>query len=278
MSKDKIRPGVRNAIIATLLVCIIAELIGPLKFEIKGVTIQIGTLIWAILIAILLSPDLLGKVIPIIKKIIGQDEIKVSPFLLSLTLYPLAIMFGISAGPQIGVVLRAGPALLLQELGNLSTMLIALPLALLMGLGRTSVGATFSLCRDTALGIIGDKYGLESREGMGTLGVYISGSIFGTLLYSLLAPIGLAIGLHPFSLAMASGMGSASMMSAATSALINSTGPEFHQQILAYSATSGLLTAVTGVYVEIFISLPLANLYYDKISKPIGRLTNRKMY
>lgn len=272
--KEKI--AIRNAIIVTLIICIIAELIGPLKFEIKGIAIQIGTLIWAILIGIALSPDLLGKLIPAINKLIGKEEIKISPFLLSLTLYPLAIMFGISAGPQIGVVLRAGPALLLQEAGNLFTMFIALPIAVFMGLGRSSVGATFSLCRDTALGIIGDKYGLESREGMGTLGVYISGSIFGTLFYSLLAPLGLAIGFHPYALAMASGMGSASMMSAATSALVNSTSPDLHQQILAYSATSGLLTAVTGVYMEIFVALPLANWYYNKISGPIEKFKLNK--
>lgn len=259
--------GVRNAIIGSLLVCIIAELIGPLKFSIKEIDIQIGTLIWAIVLAILLSPDLLGKVIPKLKDFIGEKEIKISPHLLSLTLYPLGIMFGISAGPQIGVVLRAGPALLLQEFGNIMTMLIALPLAMLMGLGRSSVGATFSLCRDTALGIIGDKYGLESPEGMGTLGVYISGSVFGTIFYSILAPLGLAIGFHPFALAMASGMGSASMMGAATTSLINSTAPVLHEQILAYSATSGLLTAVTGIYSEIFIALPLANFYYKKLSK-----------
>lgn len=66
-------------------------------------------------------------------------------------------MFGINAGPKVGIVLQAGPALLFQEAGNMMTMLIALPLGLLLGLGRSAVGGTFSLCRDTALGIIGDK-------------------------------------------------------------------------------------------------------------------------
>ncbi|MDY5097010.1 DUF3100 domain-containing protein [Clostridium sp.] len=45
-----------------------------------------------------------------------------------------------------------------QETGNVMTMLIALPLGVLLGLGRSAVGGTFSLCRDTALGIIGDKF------------------------------------------------------------------------------------------------------------------------
>ncbi|MGN8799634.1 DUF3100 domain-containing protein [Candidatus Merdisoma sp. HCP28S3_D10] len=184
-------------------------------------------------------------------------------------------MFGISAGPKVGIVLQAGPALLLQELGNLATMLIALPLGLLIGLGRSAVGGTFSLCRDTALGIIGDKYGLESREGMGTLGTYISGSVFGTLFYSFLAPVGLLLGFHPFALAMASGMGSASMMNAATAALTSAAPAMYSEQILAYSATSGLLTAVTGVYVEMFVALPLANWYYKRVNPGIERFRQR---
>ena len=252
----KERTGTVNCMIATIIICIIAELIGPLQFKVMGIDVKILTMIWVIIMGILLSPTLLGKVIPPLKKFISNAE----------------IMFGINAGPKVGIVLQAGPALLFQEAGNMMTMLIALPLGLLLGLGRSAVGGTFSLCRDTALGIIGDKYGLESREGMGTLGTYISGSVFGTLFYSFLAPIGLAIGFHPYALAMASGMGSASMMNAATAALTNAAAPMYAEQILAYSATSGLLTAVTGVYVEMFLALPLANWYYNRVNPGIEKL------
>ena len=268
----KKRTGTVNCMIAALVLCVLAELIGPLKFKVAGVDVTILTMIWVIIMGILLSPMLLGKVIPPLKKFISSAEIKRAPYLLSLTLYPLGIMFGINAGPKIGIVLQAGPALLLQEVGNMMTMLIALPLGLLIGLGRSAVGGTFSLCRDTALGIIGDKYGLESREGMGTLGTYISGSVFGTLFYSFLAPHGLMIGFHPYALAMASGMGSASMMNAATAALTSAAPAAFTEQILAYSATSGLLTAVTGIYVEMFVALPLANWYYRCINPTIEKI------
>ncbi len=273
----KQRTGTVNCMIAALVLCVIAELIGPLKFEVAGVGVTILTMIWVIIMGILLSPMLLGKIIPPLKKFISSAEIRRAPFLLSLALYPLGIMFGINAGPQIGIVLKAGPALILQEAGNMMTMLIALPLGLLIGLGRSAVGGTFSLCRDTALGIIGDKYGLESREGMGTLGTYISGSIFGTLFYSFLAPVGLLIGFHSYALAMASGMGSASMMNAATAALVDAAPVMYTEQIVAYSATSGLLTAVTGVYVEMFLSLPLANWYYRRVNPAIEGL-RRKLF
>lgn len=268
----KKRTGTINCLIAALVLCLIAEMIGPLEFTIAGVGVKIMTMIWVIIMGMLLSPLLLGRIIPPLRKFISSAEIKRAPFLLSLTLYPLGIMFGISAGPQVGVVLKAGPALLLQEFGNVMTMLVALPIGVLLGLGRSAVGSTFSLCRDTALGIIGDKYGLESREGMGTLGTYISGSVFGTLFFSFLAPLGLAIGFHPYALAMASGMGSASMMNAATAALTQAAPAMLSEQIIAYSATSGMLTAVTGVYVEMFLSLPLANWYYRRVSPVLGRL------
>ena len=41
------------------------------------------------------------------------------------------------------------------------------------------------------------------------------------------------------------------MMQAATAALVNAA-PAYEEQILAYSAASGLLTSVTGVYMELF--------------------------
>lgn len=268
----KTRTGTVNCILAAVIICTIAELIGPLAFTVMGVEVKILTMIWVIIMGMLLSPMLLGKLIPPIRKAISSAEIKRAPFLLSLTLYPLGIMFGINAGPKVGIVLQAGPALLLQEAGNIMTMLMALPIGVMIGLGRSAVGGTFSLCRDTALGIIGDKYGLESREGMGTLGTYISGSVFGTLFFSFLAPLGLAIGFHPYALAMASGMGSASMMNAATAALTNAAPAMFSEQIIAYSATSGLLTAVTGVYVEMFVALPLANWYYRRVAPAIENL------
>ena len=80
------------------------------------------------------------------------------------------------------------------------------------------------------------------------------------------------IGFHPYALAMASGMGSASMMNAATAALTSAAPAAFTEQILAYSGTSGLLTAVTGIYVEMFVALPLANWYYRRINPTIEKI------
>lgn len=274
------KKGIVNNLVIALIICTVAEWIGPINIKIGTFSIKILSIIWAILIGTVISPYLLGEYIPIIKKIITNIEIKKASNLLSIALYPLGVLFGIYAGPRFGIIFEAGPALILQELGNTFTMVIALPLGILLGLRRSAFGGTFSLCRDTALGIIGDKYGLESEEGMGTLGVYIFGSIFGTLVFTILAPLGLSIGFHPFALAMASGMGSGSMMGAATASLVEASPKILSRDIMAYSATSGLLTAVFGVYVEMFFSLPVANWYYYKIKplcdKLIGNNSNIK--
>ena len=261
-----------NLLLIAVIVVPISEFFGPLTLKIGGVKMSILPMLYALTICILLTPYLLGRHISFLRKFISDKEIRTAAPLIALTLYPLGILFGIFAGPKVGIIIQGGPALILQELGNLATMLIALPIALALGLGRTAWGATYSLGRDTALGITADRYGLNSPEGMGTLGTYIVGSVVGTIYFSLLAPLGLGLGLHPFALAMASGMGSASMMGAATASLASCVPANMQEYVYAYSATSGLLTGVTGVYVELFVAFPLANYYYRKMHPFFAKL------
>ena len=53
------------------------------------------------------------------------------------------------------------------------------------------------------------------------------------------------------------------MMTAASSALAEIV-PDMKDTILAYAATSNMLTGVTGMYVVIFIGLPIVNGLYKK--------------
>lgn len=185
---------------------------------------MILTMIWVIIMGILLSPTLLGKVIPPLKKFISSAEIKRAPFLLSLTLYPLGIMFGINAGPKVGIVLQAGPALLFQEAGNMMTMLIALPLGLLLGYEECVVERSlFAEIRHLVLSEINMVWNPEKEWNTWNL---ILAEVY-LVLSSILSwhRSGYAIGFHPYALAMASGMGSASMMNAATAALTNAAAP-----------------------------------------------------
>ncbi len=169
-------------------------------------------------------------------------------------------------GPNVSEVIKAGPALILQELGNLASVLIAMPLAILLGMRREAVGACSSISREPSLGVIGEKYGINSPEGTGVLGTYIVGSVLGTVFFGIISPVGLTFGLHPLSLAVACGLGSGSMMAAASASLSNAV-PEMSGQILAFAATSNMLAAVTGMYALIFLALPLSNFIYKLLRK-----------
>jgi len=164
---------------------------------------------------------------------------------------------------------QAGPAFILQEFGNLGTILIGLPVALMLGLRREAIGATVSICREPTLGIIAERYGINSPEGTGVLATYLVGTVLGTIFYALLGSIATLTKLHPYALAMACGMGSASMMTASAGALA-ATVPEMADTILAYAATSNMLTGIDGVYAEVFLALPFVNWLYKKIGPKEG--------
>ena len=57
---SKVRTGTVNCMIAALIICLIAEAIGPLEFQVMGIDVRIMTMIWAIIIGILLS-SFVGK-------------------------------------------------------------------------------------------------------------------------------------------------------------------------------------------------------------------------
>ena len=149
--------------------------------------------------------------------------------------------------------------------------IIRLPVALLLGMGREGFGATVSICREDTLGLIGERYGMSSPEGMGTMGTYMVGNLFRTIFFGLLASIGLMTGLHPYALAMACGVGSATMMTASSQALAAAV-PEMSEEILAYAATSNICSSIDGLYMTLFIGIPVANFIYKKMA---GKKNNR---
>ena len=176
-----------------------------------------------------------------------------------------AAKLGAAAGPNLPKLIAAGPALILQEFGNLGTIFLGLPVALLLGMGREGFGATVSICREDTLGLIGERYGMSSPEGMGTMGTYMVGNLFGTIFFGLLASIGLMTGLHPYALAMACGVGSATMMTASSQALAAAL-PEMSEEILAYAATSNICSSIDGLYMTLFLGIPIANFIYKKMA------------
>ena len=256
--------------LTVLLIVIVTEMIGILTFSVGPGQVVLLPMLFAVVIGILITPQLLGKVFGFLKGIISMEEVELAGPMVMLSLLPLGVKYGTLVGPNIVQVVKAGPAFLLQEIGNLGTIFIALPLALLLGMGREAVGATASISREPTLGVIGERYGISSPEGTGVLGTYLTGTVFGTIFFGLLGALSVNTGLHPYALAMACGMGSGSMMTAASGSLAEAV-PEMKDTILAYAATSNMLTGVTGLYSVIFLGLPLVNFLYDKLAPIIGK-------
>ncbi len=257
--------------IAVLAIVIVSELIGIIKIPLGPGSVVLLPMLFAVILGLLITPDILGKPIKALRKVISDDEMELAGPLVMISLLPLGVKYGTLVGPNILKIVQAGPAFLLQELGNVFTPIIALPLALILGLNREAIGATVSICREPTLGVIGERYGMNSPEGTGVLGTYMIGTVLGTIFFGILGSLALYTGLHPYALAMASGMGSGSMMTAASTALATAAPAGMSDTILAYAATSNMLTGVTGMYSVIFIALPLTNLYYKKLYPILGK-------
>ena len=235
----------------------LTEYIGTFQISVGPGVILLLPMLYAVVIGIILYFT------PLVSE---KQSLNAEPLVfISVTL--LIAKFGVQAGPEIAIILEAGPALVLQELGNLGTILVALPLAMFLGLKREAIGMTHSIGREGNLALITDKYGLSSPEGRGVMAIYIFGTVFGSIF------IGLASGffasvtpIHPYAFAMATGVGSGSMTAAALGPLVAGF-PEMADTITAFSGASNLLTTVTGLYMSILVGLPLTVKLYELLDK-----------
>lgn len=232
---------------------IIGELIGVQQFKVGPGTALLLPMLYALVIGIFLGPRFL--------KIANEKDMDDASPLITLSVLILVAKLGTTVGPNLPVIVESGIPLLLQEFGNLGTLAIGMPVAVLLGFRREAIGATFSQAREGSLAIIGDVYGLDSPEGRGVLGVYIFGTVLGAIYQGITAGFIASLGIfHPYAIGMACGIGSASMMSAA-SASSAAVLTEYSDEVLSFAATSNLLTSASGLYMMIFISIPLAEWY-----------------
>lgn len=259
-----------KVIITSLIIVIISEMIGKIAIPVWKVSIILFPMLYAVVIGLFITPDLLGKKIKALRKLVDQEEIVLAGELVGMGLLILGVKYGTLAGPNIQKILTAGPAFLAQECGHLLSPLVALPLALLLGMKREAVGATSSISREPSLGVISEKYGINSPEGSGVLGTYLIGTVIGTIIFGILGSVSIYSGIHPYALGMACGVGSGSMMTAAA-ALTEVVPPDMKDTVLAYAATSNMLSGITGVNFLIFVTLPLTNKMYSVLEPILGR-------
>ncbi len=246
-----------HAIVLALIV--VAELIGTHPLQIGIGRIVLVPMLYALLLGILTTPKFL--------KISSQKEMLSASSMVGVTLMILMARYGTLVGPTLPKILAASPALILQEFGNLGTVLLGVPIAVFLGLKRETIGAAHSIAREPNVALIGEKFGIDGPEGRGVMGVYIAGTVFGTIFFGLMASVFAAVTpLHPYALAMASGVGSASMMTAAVGSLA-AMYPNMADQLAAFGAASNMLSGLDGLYMSVWIGLPMTEWLYKKFYK-----------
>jgi hypothetical protein len=253
-----------------LAMTLIAELIGPITLPLGSTKVTLLPLVWGMLLG--MFAGIIANKLPPGWGVRRAEQQKASAIIQVAVLIFVADL-ALLVGAALPKLIHSGWALAFQELGHFfGTIVIALPLALLLGIKREAVGATYSVGREPNLAIIGEKYGLSSAEGRGVLAEYVTGTVVGAVFISVLASLIASTGLfNPLALAMGAGVGSGSMMAAATGGIVAQSPPAMAHDIAAFAAASNLITTTVGTYFTLFISLPLANFIYRVLEPMIGR-------
>jgi MFS family permease len=257
------KAGARLTLPVAALAFVIAlavQFIGQAKIDVGIGAIVIFPMVWGLILGLLVS---IQKFKPL-----GLDLQRIAAALVGVAVLLLVARLAFNIGPSLPSLIKAGPALLLQEVGHLlGTIMLALPLAVLLRMGKATVGATFSLDREPSFAMVSEKYGPDSDQYRGVLAMYVFGTLFGAVFIALLTSLVANWKIFdPLALAMGAGVGSGSMM-AASSASIIAAYPADQEAILGMAAVSNLITTILGVYVGIYIALPLADRFYKLLTR-----------
>lgn len=266
--KSRIKTEYKIYLLALLFIAA-ADSIGQIQIPLGSGKFILFPIFYSLILGILSGPQ--------VTKIIGSRQVKAASKLVIVAICPFIAKLGINAGASLEVVLSAGPALILQEFGNLGTILLAMPLALLLGLKRESVGATHSINRESNLALITDMYGPDSPEARGSLSIYIVGGMVGTIYFGFMVSVIAVLGIfHPYALGMASGVGAGIMMASATASLAE-IYPAMADQISALASASETISGIDGIYMTIFLGIPLCNFLYRKLEPKLGRIADQRV-
>lgn len=253
-----------TVVVVSLLVSVAAVLIGTHKFQLGPAAVVLFPIIWAVVIGGIIGTQR-------VRRLSGSSR-AVATLLLEIGIVVFLAKLGTTIGPSLTKFTELGPAILLQEVGHIfGTVILALPVAVALGLGRVAVGATWSIDRESYLAFAIQRFGVRSGEYRGVFSVWLLGSLFGAVFISLLAGFLGGLGIFdPRALALGLGLGSASMMLGGVGAL-SLLYPDQAGEIMALAAISNLVTNIVGFYAGVFLALPLCRRLYSFWSRLFGR-------
>ena len=180
----------------------------------------------------------------VIADFIGQIEVPVGPG--KLILFPIfyALILGIISGPEILKFFKT------KEVKAASGLVIV---------------AIY-------LALVTNMFGPDSPETRGSLSIYVVGGMVGTIYFGFLATMTAAIGFfHPYALGMASGVGAGILMASSVASL-TAVYPDMAAQISALASTSETISGLTGIYVAIFVGIPLTKKLYEVLEPRFAKL------
>jgi len=254
--------------IAAVIFILIADSIGQIQIPLGPGQFILFPIFYALIMGVLSGPQA--------TKIMKSNEVKAASKLVIVAICPFIAKLGINAGASLETVVSAGPALLLQEFGNLGTILLAMPLAILLGMKREAIGATHSINRESNLALITDVYGPDSPEARGSLSIYVVGGMIGTIYFGFMVSVIAMLDIfHPYALGMASGVGAGILMASAVASLTE-IFPAMADQISALASASETISGIDGIYMSLLIGLPLCNWLYKVLEPRIGRFGGKR--
>ena len=265
--KERLKAEYKIYLIAFVFI-LIADSIGQIQIPLGPGQFILFPIFYALIMGVLSGPQ--------VTKIMKSKQVKAASKLVVMAICPFIAKLGINAGASLETVVSAGPALLLQEFGNLGTILLAMPLAVLLGMKREAIGATHSINRESNLALITDVYGPDSPEARGSLSIYVVGGMIGTIYFGFMVSVIAILGIfHPYALGMASGVGAGILMASAVASLTE-IYPAMADQISALASASETISGIDGIYMALFIGLPLCNWLYKVLEPRIGRFGEKR--
>lgn len=243
---------------------LIADNIGQIRIPVGRGMFILFPIFYAIILGILSGPQVM--------KIVDNKHVKAASRLVVVGICPFIAKLGITAGANIDMILHSGPALLLHGFGNLLGIVLALPVAILLGMKREAVGACQSINREYHMALINNIYGPDSAEARGSLSIYVVGGMVGTIYFGIMASVvGMTGWFHPQALGLASGVGAGIMMASASASLC-AIYPAWAETISTMASAGETMAGITGIYITMFIAIPLCDRLYTVLEPKLGRI------